>query len=328
MPDKTEAALAKKSPDMAITNQGFAPATMEEAWSYACRLAKTQFIPDTYRDKPDDCFIAIDIAQRLGVDPLMYLHNSYVVYGRPALYAQLVSALVNKSGLYVDPLDYEVVGGDPHHEDYKVRAYATSASTGTVLYGPWITWKLVKGEAWDTKKGSKWPTMPEQMFHYRAASWFCNRHCPEVKMGFMTVDEAQEVGDRKTVESTTIPKTAGRHSFGKKNKTAEESSPQGTAAKPAEDTTDVVKEPTEGQAGEGDKTEERTEGQETDQSSDPTTQDPAGSETNKDSSTTSEPPYTCTKCNTSDKIEMKKTSKGVVPFCMTCVSGKSVVENK
>ena len=68
MPDKEEPTteLAKR-PQLSMSQNGFAPANLEEAWTYANRLAKTQFIPPNYQNKPDDCFIAIDISQRLGV---------------------------------------------------------------------------------------------------------------------------------------------------------------------------------------------------------------------------------------------------------------------
>ena len=46
--------------------------------------------------------------------------------------------------------------------------------------------------------------MPEQMFHYRAASWFKNRHCSEVTMGMMTSDEAYDMPDVKQVESFEV----------------------------------------------------------------------------------------------------------------------------
>lgn len=272
MPNE-ETSLVKKSPQMAITERGFSPATMEEAWSYANRLAKTQFIPQTYQGKPEDCFIAIDISARLGVHPMMFLQNSYIVHGRPAMEAKLILSLVNGSGLFTDPLDYEVEGNDPSKSDYRVRAFATRVSTGKTLYGPWITWKLVKGEKWDSKQGSKWQTMPEVMFHYRAASWFTNRHCPEVKMGLMGIDEANEDAHRKHVESTELPAQT-RSKFGPRTTAPTESDP-GTDA-PAKDEA----EPTAETATEGENA-GATEGSE---GADPTTGADSQNETQESSS--------------------------------------------
>lgn len=203
-----------EKPQVAMTANGFAPQNLDQAWRYAEALARSSFVPQSYSGKAGDCLIAIDIAMRLGVHPLAFLQNSYVVHGRPGMEAKLVISLINHSALFTDPLDYEVVGEDPFGKDYRVRAYATRKSTGKVLYGPWITWKLVTAEGWDKKQGSKWVTMPEVMFHYRAASWFANKHCPEIKCGMDTVDELADVGDRKEVESRTLEPTNGRQKFG------------------------------------------------------------------------------------------------------------------
>ena len=208
--NQAESKAIAKRPKVALTENGLVCKTIEEAWRFAQYLAKSQFVPERYQDKPGDCLVAIDMAQRLRVSPLMFLQNAYVVYGRPGLEAKLVIALINQSGLFTDPLDYEVEGNDPKDKKYRVRAFATRASTGKMLYGPWITWDLIVAEGWDKKQGSKWKTIPEVMFHYRAASWFANRHCPEVKMGMMTADELYDEGPRKPVEAKTLEPTNGR----------------------------------------------------------------------------------------------------------------------
>ena len=168
-------------------------------------MSESDMVPDNYRREPGKCMIAYDYSLRLGVSYLMVMQHVYSVYGRPSMEAVLAIGLVNRSGLYIDPLEYEVKGDDPYKPPYKVRAIATSKTSGKVLKGPWISWKLVSAEGWDKHKGSKWPTMPDQMFHYRAASWFQRRYCPEVTMGMVTTDEAYDEGP-KHVESTVVEK--------------------------------------------------------------------------------------------------------------------------
>ena len=200
---KPEAPKIIEKANLAMTRRGFEPTTIEGAWRLADALAGSEMVPDAYRNKPRDCLVVLDLAARLGASWLAVMQHVYSVHGRVSMESALVTALVNQSGMFVDPLEYEVVGEDSSKPDYKVRATAKRKSTGTVLYGPWIDWKLVKAEGWSGKKESKWQTMPEQMFHYRAASWFQRRHCPEVTMGMLTTDEAVEIGP-KHVDSTVI----------------------------------------------------------------------------------------------------------------------------
>jgi len=184
-----------------MSARGFEPKTMEQAWRFAQALSGSELVPATYKGKPGDCLIALDLAMRLDAPWLAIMQHVYTVKGRPAMDSALCTALVNRSGIFLDPLEYEVVGNNASDVSYKVRAYATRKKTGKTLYGPWIDWALVKGEGWLARDGSKWKTMPEQMFHYRAASWFQRRFCPELTMGMVSVDEAYDIPEVKQVES-------------------------------------------------------------------------------------------------------------------------------
>ena len=166
------------------------------------RLAKlfcsSTLIPEHFRGEENlgNCFIAIQMAVRLRVDPLMFMQKSYIVQGKPGMEAQLAIALVNSSGLFKDPIEYQVqcdVADDPFDPSYMVRAYAVRTSTGKRIDGPWIDWKMVKAEGWFDKKGSKWQTMPAVMFMYRAATFFARTACPERLMGMSTVDELDDI---------------------------------------------------------------------------------------------------------------------------------------
>ena len=168
-------------------------ALFDQAQRAAVALSKSETVPERYRGKPADCLIAIDLAHCWQMHPIMVMRKVYVIKGQPGIEAQLTVALVNRSGKYDGEIEYEIEGARATDKDSRVRAYAKRARDGKTVYGPWIDWALVRGEGWLDKGGSKWKTMPEQMFHYRAASWFANRHCPEVTLGMPTTDELHEM---------------------------------------------------------------------------------------------------------------------------------------
>lgn len=160
-------------------------------------FSASTMIPEHYRGNLGNCFIALQMSVRLGVDPFMFMQSSYIVHGKPGMEAKLAIALINSSGLFVDALDFEVQGDEPDDAfdpSYRVRAFAVRKSTEKRVNGIWIDWKLVKAEGWFDKAGSKWKTMPEQMFMYRAASFFGRLHCPERLMGMLTAEELSDIG--------------------------------------------------------------------------------------------------------------------------------------
>jgi hypothetical protein len=48
-------------------------------WNISCTFAKSELVPQNYRNKPEDCMVAVDMANRIGISPLMVMQNLYVV---------------------------------------------------------------------------------------------------------------------------------------------------------------------------------------------------------------------------------------------------------
>ncbi len=143
-------------------------------------FSKSSIAPKAYQGNVADCFIAVDMAMRMGANPLMVMQNLYIVHGSPAWSAQFLIATFNKSGRF-SAIRYEFQGVE-----------GTELATREKLVGPLITIGLAKKEGWHSKPGSKWQTMPEQMLRYRAAAWLVRAYAPEIAMGLHTADELED----------------------------------------------------------------------------------------------------------------------------------------
>ena len=176
-------------------------AKFEHAQRIAALFASSTMVPQHFQGNVANCLIALNYADRLQADPFMVLQNMYVVHGRPGVEAKLVIALINQSGKYSEPLKYKFDGtGD----DYGCTAWTREEKSGEVVEGPKVSKRMVTAEGWDKDKKSdktgyvqksKWNTMPEMMYRYRAASYFANVHCPELKLGMQTVEEINDFVD-------------------------------------------------------------------------------------------------------------------------------------
>ena len=162
--------------------------SMNAAMKVANLLAKSQLLPEQYIGHPENCLIAIDIANRMRVSPLLVAQNLYIVRGKPGWSGSFAISAINNCGKF-SPLDfvYTKNGGGGCY------AQATRLSDGKVLKGTEITLAMAEQENWSTKNGSKWLTMPKQMLMYRAGSFFARAYCPEVLLGVQTIDEIQDV---------------------------------------------------------------------------------------------------------------------------------------
>ena len=171
-------------------------------WRVANTFAASDFIPDTYKGKPENCMVALQMSMRLGVDPMMFMQKTYIIHGKPAMEATLVIALVNSSGLFKGPIQYKYEGEGMKRE---CTAFAESIKLGAVLEQT-VSMETAKVEGWLEKKGSKWKTLPDLMLQYRSASFFAKVYAPECLMGMQTVEEMQDT--KRTTKDVTPSKQA------------------------------------------------------------------------------------------------------------------------
>ena len=159
-------------------------------------FAASEIVPKRYQGKPCDCLIALELAARLGVHPLMVMQNVYTVHGTPGMQGQFVIALVNSSGVFATHLEWEYSGeGDARTCTCKATRRADGKPVKLVM-----SIAIAKAEGWYAQN-PKWKNIPDQMLAYRSASWLARLHCPEVLLGLQTVEEINDV-----IDITPLPK--------------------------------------------------------------------------------------------------------------------------
>jgi hypothetical protein len=175
--------------------QGF-----ELAQRAAKMLSSSSLVPKEYQGPQGmaNCCIALNMAHRMGADPLMVMQNLVVVHGRPTWSSQFLIATFNSCGRF-SAMRFEFFG-DKGSDDYGCRAVATELATGERLSGTDVTIGIAKAEGWYGRNGSKWKTMPDQMLRYRAASWFVRTIAPELSMGLHTAEEVIDITDYQEIK--------------------------------------------------------------------------------------------------------------------------------
>ena len=153
----------------------------------ASMLAPSDIIPDTFKNKPANVLIALEMANRMGASPFAVMQSMYIVYGNPSFSSKFLIACFNSCGRFTS-IKYEFFG-EPNADGYGCRAWATEKATGEVVKSIDVTISMAKAEGWYGKNGSKWKTMPQLMLQYRAATFLIRTVAPELAMGLRTEDE-------------------------------------------------------------------------------------------------------------------------------------------
>lgn len=169
-----------------------------------------------------NCIVALNMATRMNADPLLVMQNLHIIEGRPSWSSPFIIAAINHCGRF-SPLRFELsepgelvevsyqatewIDNRKTEQTRKVkvrhqtcRAWVIEKETGERLDGPTVSIQMAIDEAWLTKKGSKWQTMPEVMLRYRAASLFGRLYAPELLMGLQSQEEAEDIAAHQARE--------------------------------------------------------------------------------------------------------------------------------
>lgn len=163
----------------------------ENGQRIAKALSSAELVPASYKNNIPNTMIALEIANRIGISPFMVMQNLDVIKGKPSWSSTFIIAALNTCGRF-KPLRFRFEGADSMSDMYGCRAIAVDVETGEALEGPLVNWKMVKDEGWLDKPGSKWKTMPELMFQYRAASFFGRLYAPDILKGMHSVEEIMD----------------------------------------------------------------------------------------------------------------------------------------
>ena len=163
-------------------------------------LSQTSIIPQSYQNKPQDCFVAIEMANRMGVSPMVVMQNMYVVKGKPSWAGQACTMLINSCGKFKDVKHiYTGEKGKPNRGCYVT---ATRISDGSQVDGVEVTMQMAQSEGWTSN--SKWRNMPELMLAYRASAFFARGYCPEAMMGVQTAEEVYDADSTPINAATSL----------------------------------------------------------------------------------------------------------------------------
>lgn len=183
-----------KPPRLVVSDNGEASSLMDTArfehvWRIAKMFSSSDMVPQHFRNKPENCCIAVQLAFRLGVDPFMLLQKCYIVHGRPGIEAQLAIALANARGPFKGRIRYRMSGSG---ESRSCTACATLAENGDVVEFT-VDWQMATRNGWVSKDGSLWPKLPDLMLQYRSATYLVRTVCPDVLLGLHTDDELRDM---------------------------------------------------------------------------------------------------------------------------------------
>lgn len=168
------------------------PATMDDV----LRLAKIAAATGFYGAKSVDSAVIIMLTgKNLGLSALQSLGGIHVIEGKPCLSADLMVAVVRRSGLCESWRTVESTASKCTIET-KRRDDASCTSK---------TWTVDDAKRAQLSGKSIWLKYPAQMLRHRCASDLAREVYPEVMLGLYTQDEVDNANDGEVIVTSTHP---------------------------------------------------------------------------------------------------------------------------
>lgn len=187
---------------------------IERAKDFASFIANSDILPEHYRGKVANVFIAVYTAFRMDIDPMFVLQNSFVVRGKFGISSSFAISLANASGKLSKDIDFRIKGEGASLE---VTAYAVTKCGKEISHT--VTMKMAHAEGW-AKNNSKYSSMPELMLKYRAAMFLIRTHLPGALSGIGIThasEELEDVTSSTTSQVQTVSKSVSESLLDKVN---------------------------------------------------------------------------------------------------------------
>jgi len=168
-------------------NSMLAPNNFEHYFRIANMMSKSDMVPKSYKDKPQDVLIAMEMGASLGLGPLQAIQNIAVINGKPCLYGDGMLAVCSGRP------DFENISEDPIVDDkgktIGFRCTVSRRGRSPISQSFTIEQAIAAG-LWG--KVGPWKQYPERMLQMRARGFALRDSFADALGGVRMAEEVQD----------------------------------------------------------------------------------------------------------------------------------------
>ena len=186
-----------------MNNLVLRPQSFGELTQFATMASKSAMVPQSFRGKPEDIMLAIQMGSELGLAPMQALQNIAVINGRPSVWGDALIGLCRASPQCEDI--EETVAGEG--DAMTATCVATRRGSSPVISAFSVA-DAKKAGLWG--KTGPWTQYPKRMLQQRARGFALRDAFPDVLRGLWTAEEAADIAPPHagvTIEAAAEPQT-------------------------------------------------------------------------------------------------------------------------
>lgn len=175
------------------TSLALVPRSIPEAEAMAKSLASSALVPEAFRNKPADAFMAIAYGLEIGIPPVSALRAVAVIKGKPTLYADAMVGLVLASGKAKYFTCVESDGIKATYETHRIGSPEPVRKS----------FSLDDAKAAGLLSNATYKSYPRQMLEARAKAHLARDQYPDLLHGIYSAEEVSEFNDERPTATVT-----------------------------------------------------------------------------------------------------------------------------
>jgi hypothetical protein len=179
------------------------PTDVDQALRISEMFAKSDLVPDSYKNKPANIFLAVSAGASLGLAPFQAMQNIAVINGKPSIWGDALLAMVRNDKRCLSIKETIEGEGTARTATCSVSRLAPNGETEV------ITSSFTMGNA--QKAGllnrKPWQSYPDRMLQMRARGFALRDAFADVIGGLITAEEAEDYPIKEAQKNQgTLPK--------------------------------------------------------------------------------------------------------------------------
>lgn len=164
--------------------------SLDQALRVSEMIAKSQFCPRQFQNKPGDVLICMQVGQELGLKPMQALQNIAVINGRPSVWGDAVMAICKNSH------DFEYIN-ESYNEKTLTATCVAKRNNQPEVQATFSQQDAKTAGLWG--KQGPWTQYPQRMLQMRARGFALRDAFPDRLRGIISREEANDIGHHKEV---------------------------------------------------------------------------------------------------------------------------------
>jgi len=164
------------------------PKNLNEAMRFSEMISKSNLVPVAFKNKKEDCLIAIQWGYELGLKPLQSLQNLSVINGRPSIWGDAMISLVKADPRCLGVSETVEGEGDEMVARCTVKRLFSGKEVETTIR----TFSVADAKQAGLWGKNTWKSYPKRMLQMRARGFALRDAFPDTLRGVISAEEAQD----------------------------------------------------------------------------------------------------------------------------------------